>query len=46
MKIRGTPSVVVNGKYLLNGRALGGFNGVLELATYLSNREAQPLATE
>lgn len=40
MQIRSTPTIIVNGKYKLNGKAAGSNNGLLDMATYLSQMEA------
>jgi thiol:disulfide interchange protein DsbA len=40
MDIRSTPTLVVNGKYKLNGKAVGGPSGLIDLANYLSSIEA------
>jgi thiol:disulfide interchange protein DsbA len=43
MDIRSTPTLVVNGKYKLNGKAVGGASGLVDLASYLSSVEVKEL---
>ena len=43
MDIRSTPTIIVNGKYKLNGKAVGGVKGMLDLASYLSLKEVNEL---
>jgi len=40
MQITSTPSLVINGKFKPNTKALGGIPALFEMATYLSNQEA------
>ena len=37
--IRGTPSVVVNGKYRVTGRLAGSYEDMIEIARALADRE-------
>lgn len=39
-KITGVPAITVNGKYLINTNQEGGFDEVLNIMTYLVNKEA------
>jgi len=43
MKITSTPSIVINGKYKPNKKTLGNNAALLELATYLSNKEVKTM---
>lgn len=43
MRITSTPSIVINGKYKPNTKELGTHGAVLELASYLSNQEANSM---
>ena len=43
MQITSTPTVVINGKYKPNPKALGSIPGMLDMVTYLSNLEAKEM---
>lgn len=43
-RITGTPTLIVNGKYSISGRDVGGFDGMLKVADYLIAQERQVLA--
>ena len=43
MKITSTPSIIINGKYKPNKKTLGSNAALLELATYLSNKEVKTM---
>jgi len=43
MQVTSTPTIIINGKYKPNVKALGSQNAVLEMATYLSSLEAKSM---
>jgi len=43
MKITSTPAIIVNGKYKPNKKVLGNNAAILELATFLSDKEAKTM---
>lgn len=44
MRITGTPTLVVNGKYVLNSEHLSSIEEIIELVNYLVARESKPAA--
>ena len=44
--VNATPSLIVNGKYLITPRTAGGFDGMLAVAEALIEREHTLLAAE
>lgn len=42
-KVSGTPSIMVNGKYMITARQAGGQSGMLEVANYLIEKELAAL---
>jgi len=43
MKITSTPTLIINGKYKPNVKALGSNNALLEMATFLAEKEAKAM---
>jgi thiol:disulfide interchange protein DsbA len=38
-KVRGTPEIIVNGKYRISSTKAGGFSGMLKVAEFLIDKE-------
>ena len=43
MKITSTPSIIINGKYVPNKKVLKSFAGVLDLTSFVANKEAKAM---
>lgn len=44
MQVTSTPTLVINGKYKPNVKALGSYNALFELATFLADKEVAELS--